>query len=210
MFHELLAGWGLVRFWVYALLKLLTWKTYGTFSYVFVEYSQTEKDVKQCFDVVWPWFQYILPAQTQVWVRCDPVTRVKALNWQDLDHKFPFSMAFLSLPLERVSWKTHIQLSKSPLCPASQCQGQTLKLLGSMSRLYVASGEFGGALNFADAHFQKETLAVMRTKVECKPSGWNLLGRWNPKIQPKAINKKRWFSDVWFDMHWSNFRLSVF
>ena len=27
--------------------------------------------------------------------------------------------------------------------------------------IYVASGEFGGALNVADAHVQKETLAVM-------------------------------------------------
>lgn len=30
--------------------------------------------------------------------------------------------------------------------------------------IYVASGEFGGALNVADAHVQKETLAVMRRR----------------------------------------------
>lgn len=58
--------------------------------------------------------------------------------------------------------------------------------------------------------FSKRNTCGDATKVECKPSGWNLLGRWNPEIQPKTINKKRRFSDIWFDMHWSNFWLPVF
>ena len=201
-----------------------------------------KKDVKQSFDVVWPWFQYILPAQSQVWVSCDPVTRVKALNWQDLDRKFPFSMPLLSLPLERVSFnKNSHPTIQVPFMPCFRVPRPDLKAHGihvkagfeEIHPRVVKVGLLHTVLRQARYHgWPRGHICCVRwvwrrlkccwrtcskrntcgdvTKVECKPSGCNLLGRWNPEIQPKTINKKRRFSDIWFDMHWSNFWLPVF
>ena len=106
MFHELLAGWGPVHFWVYrCMLKAVNLENlcdfFRLFRGIFPDKKKTSSNALMLFDLDFSTFSQ---RQSQVWVSCDPVTRVKALNWQDLDHKFPFSMPWLSLPLERVSF----------------------------------------------------------------------------------------------------------